>query len=277
MPPGPVATGKADASSAAPREVQAPPAKDRPRRMRATTTVAATAATTEREAMTKKKHEANSGDALRVAVLKALGASDGDLHTREALLQFMGDRKVTSIQLTSALMHLKNRGLAEFEGRGRGIQWRITRAGAKALENPDGPLPKTGAPKGSAKPKRKKKEAAPRRRRAARRSPATPPVVEDRDITSSIAASSINSTAEAGVPIASFTSKGEILLTHAGATRLIGVAESRAVIELVRAFDDAGLLPRDAPREVASNASAAGIASTVLKNAARIKRALARS
>jgi hypothetical protein len=48
------------------------------------------------------------------------------------------------------------------------------------------------------------------------------------------------------VTMASFTKRGEIVVTHDGAVKHLNVDESREVVELVRAFDEAGLLPKAA-------------------------------
>jgi hypothetical protein len=188
--------------------------------------------------------------------------------------------------MTSALMHLKNRALAEFEGRGPGIQWRITAKGRKALDAPDD---EADAPR--EKPARKPKKASPPQRKAAGKKkprkaavakamtkpttyvPPPPKVIDDSPTTIPQAS------------LASFTSKGQIVLTG-GTTTVFTIDESRAVIELVRAFDNAGLLPRaesavhvDIAAAQIEAAQLAGdkMAELIAANASRIKRALRNS
>lgn len=47
-------------------------------------------------------------------------------------------------------------------------------------------------------------------------------------------------------PVAAFTAKGEIVVTAPGGVKVLDTDETRQVVELVRAFDGAGLLPKAA-------------------------------
>lgn len=253
----PAVTGEADASSAAPQGRPARPAKDRP-----------SIPANEREsAMPKKKHDtATHRNAIRGSVLKALGSSEG-LVSRPGLQQILQlrDRTLSASQMTSALMNLKGRGLAEFEGRGPGIQWRITAKGRKALDEPSGET----APD---EPKPTVKRAAAVKRRAAKkptkkRRPATRPRIPEPQ-----PAVVAPKTPDEFASIASFTSKGSIVLLRGDATKQLDVDESRAIVELVRAFDGAGLMPReDANVEILPTSIDFEF---ITRNAERIKRAL---
>jgi hypothetical protein len=93
-----------------------------------------------------------------------------------------------------------------------------------------GLAPPSGETRATAMKTKPKRRAAPKRRKATR-------VTRPRVAAITTAAS----------PVASFTGKGEILLTTPGGPiKVLDVGEVREVIGLVRAFDQAGLLPKAA-------------------------------
>lgn len=122
----------------------------------------------------------------------------------------VGDAKL----VRAALHDLAQEGKAHAEGHGRGQRWKA------------GPKRKARARVATSRSRRRPTSAR-------RSSPAPAPVTP----------APANADGWYGSPIASFSSKGEIVLTRADDTTVLSVGESREVISLVRAFDSAGLLP----------------------------------
>jgi hypothetical protein len=146
-----------------------------------------------------------------------------------------------SVGVNSVYQHLtvlRKRGtIVPADGGG----WRVATAGAAAAPTPS---PRKAAAKKKARAKTKKHVVVKVRKPYTRRAAAV--------VTTRAAAKSGNKdriiAAEAGkvMTLASFTKRGEIVVTHDGAAKHLNVDESREVVELVRAFDKAGLLPKAA-------------------------------
>ncbi len=161
-------------------------------------------------------NKSGSWESLKV-IAKAAGLPDSAV--RKTLKDLVGERRIQD--------HGKTTG---------------KRFGRLGLASPASIPSKKLGPKGNAK----KAKTTPARRAAAKRGNKAPS-------RNGAAARTVEATpgadlAEAirSIPMASFTKKGEIVVTAPGAVTVLSVDESREVVELVRAFDKSGLLPQAA-------------------------------
>jgi hypothetical protein len=177
----------------------------------------------------------NASNAARV--LEAIVQKKGI--TTKQLQELLGlDAKAVG----NVVYQLKRNGKidrARIAGDGTPYGWSIAHGDAQRAG-----AAKSGLKKANAKKKAPKKlravKARPtsRKRASASRVPAATPANKD-----AVLATAANSE---DLTVASFTKRGEILVSGRGARKILDVAESREVIELVRHFDKAGLLPEAA-------------------------------